>query len=82
MKVAEAVKKSYGPDYDESVAYLTALAENSLYLKAELKPLPWHEVEGNRPRVGGAVYRLHQAVVDALAPTLPLRAVFGGNRGQ
>ena len=73
-------RKSYGPEYRESVEYLIALARNDLYLTASLPNLPWHQRPGAEPGVGDPVNRLHPSVLSALAPAMPLRAVFGGNR--
>ncbi|CAK8999029.1 unnamed protein product [Durusdinium trenchii] len=50
------------------------------YVRAALQPLPWHSADSQAPGVGDPVYRLHPSVVASLAPSVPLRAAFGGAR--
>ncbi|CAK9020912.1 unnamed protein product [Durusdinium trenchii] len=49
-------------------------------VRAALQPLPWHSADSQAPGVGDPVYRLHPSVVASLAPSVPLRAAFGGAR--
>jgi hypothetical protein len=77
--LAHAVVFCYGEKYRKSADYLEQLSNNSIWRNAELKPLPWHSAP---PAQGNAHAPLvmHPAVLNSLAPAMPLRAVFGGNR--
>ena len=55
------------------------LAANRYWTESELAPLPWHEEAPDR-RIGLPVFNLHQSIVDALAPAMPLKAIFAGIR--
>ena len=75
-KLAEAVSFCYGHRFARSVDYLSSLARNDFWKNSELRPLPWHN-ESPQAR-GNLVPRfvMHQAMLNALAPSVPLRAVF------
>lgn len=79
-KLAEDVQFYYGHRYQRATDYLHALANNAFWQNAELEPLPFHSQGCEPVGVGAPRYILHQAVLNALAPTVPLRAVFGGDR--
>ena len=75
-KTANAVAYCYGHRYQRASQYLRDLASNAFWENAELTPLLWHSqieraVQPAQPR-----YVMHQSVLDALAPSVPLRAVF------
>lgn len=78
--LANTVGKTYGGGYEESVQYLRALARNEFYLNARLPNLVWHSLPGQQLGAMDPQYTLHPAVVAALAPGMPLRAMFGGAR--
>ena len=79
-KLSHDVKYFYGHKFQRAVDYLDALAANSLWRDSDLAPLPWHqEVALARPHAEPR-YLMHQAILNALAPAVPLRAVFA-NRG-
>lgn len=82
LEVARAVQTAYGGDYSKSVEYLRGLAANKFYNEAVLQPLPWLSQQEQTPGVGTPVYRLHPTVLAGLAPSVALRAVFGGARNQ
>ena len=72
----------YGHKYQRAVDYLQALANNSFWEEAELPRFPFHEQIAIPIPVGEPRYILHQTILNALAPSVPLRAVFGGDRRQ
>lgn len=78
--MAKAVKASYGQDYQEAVDYLTALAANHFYKAGILPELTWLKAVSAPPGVGAPAYRLHPSVIQSLAPSVALRAAFGGAR--
>ena len=78
--LARDVANLFGHKYDRAVRYLDDLAANKFWADAELKNFNWLS---SPPTFGGpleARFVMHPSVVNALAPALPLRAVFGGNR--
>lgn len=75
QKLADAVSFSYGRQYQKSIDYLVALAANRFWQEASLAPLPWHSAPANAAPPGPPLV-IHQSVLDALAPSVPLRAVF------
>ena len=77
QKLANAVDYSYGHKYQKAIDYLHSLMNNSEWNSAELAPLPWHAAPVNA--APGNPFVMHQAVLNALAPSLPLRAVFSRN---
>ena len=82
MTVARVVRNAYGADYSAAASYLQGLAENRFYHQAVLPPLGWLSTQAQAPGVGAPMYRLHPTVLQGLAPTVALRAVFGGARNQ
>lgn len=80
QKLATAVQYCYGYRYQRAVEYLEALSANSFWEDSTPGPLPWHESDAEAVQIGGPRYVMHDAVLNALAPAQPLRAVFGGNR--
>ena len=80
LEVCRAVEAAYGADYTPAIQYLRALAANRFYRDAVLPPLPWLSTPTPAPGVGAPMYDLHPTVVQSLAPSIPLRAMFGGRR--
>lgn len=80
QKLAEAVQFFYGHRYERCVSYLQSLANNVFWHDAELPDLPFHNQQPHPEGVGAPRYVLHQAALNALAPAIPLRAAFGGDR--
>eukprot|EP00435_Cladocopium_sp_Y103_P042234 s474_g11.t1 len=74
-KLANAVSFSYGHRYQKSIDYLESLAANRFWHSATLAPLPWHSTPAHAAPPGPQL-AIHQAVLNALAPSVPLRAVF------
>ncbi len=77
--LSQGVAFHYGQKYSRSVEYLEKLASNSFWSNACLMPLPClsqpvADLQDDQPLV------MHPAVLNALAPAMPLRAIFGGNR--
>ena len=79
-ELAQAVARCYGHKYDRAVKYLEELANNDFWRESELKALPWHSLPANNQGVLDARYVMHPAVLNSLAPAVPLRAIFGGDR--
>lgn len=79
-KLAQAVSFTYGHTYQRAVQYLEDLASNQYWNDADPAPLPWHSQAQLPLNPGEPRYVMHQAILDALAPSVPLRAVFGGGR--
>ena len=79
-KLAEAVHFYYGHQYDRSVVYLESLAANAFWTAAEFPDMPFHTQHAQPQGMGAPRYILHQAVLNALAPAIPLRAVFSRNQ--
>ena len=82
LAVAKAVRGSYGDSYQESVTYLEGLARNDFYRNASTNApvLRWHQIVAQAPGIADPVYQLHPSVIEALAPSVALRAAFGGRR--
>jgi len=75
MKLADAVVKSYGPEYQRASTYLRELAAHRLGRDVPLTPLPWHAAAF--PADGPAApYEPHPCVQAVLTPSVPLRAVW------
>lgn len=55
------------------------LANNRFWREGRIEPLPWHHEPG-QPLIGQPVFALHKTIVDSLAPSMPLKAVFSGVR--
>jgi hypothetical protein len=81
-KLADAVQFYYGHQYDRALAYLRRLAVNGFWTDSELQTLPFHTQLLQPQGMGAPRYVLHQTVLNALAPAIPLRAIFTGNRRQ
>ena len=81
-KLAAAVVQTYGHRYQRAADYLTQLANNELWRDAPLKPLPWHQRVLPGPALAAPRYIMHDSILAALAPAVPLRAVWQGNRNQ
>ena len=79
-KTAQAVMFTYGHKYQRAAQYLEDLASNTMWENSDMAPLPWHAQAQVAARLGEPRYVMHQAVLDALAPSVPLRAIFGGAR--
>lgn len=75
-KLKEAVLQTYGHRYQRACQYLEDLASNTYWEETDLTPLPWHTQDQAPLYPAQARYVMHQAVLDALAPAVPLRAVF------
>lgn len=77
--LADAVHYYYGHRYDRATQYLQQLANNERWEKSELPGLPFQQA--TQPEgMGAPQYIFHQAVLDALAPSVPLRALFSRER--
>lgn len=74
-ELARAVATCYGHKYDRAVKYLEELANNDFWRESELKALPWHSLPANNQGVLDARYVMHPAVLNSLAPVMPLRHV-------
>ena len=81
-KTAQAVLFTYGHKYQRAAQYLEDLASNTMWENSDVAPLPWHAQAQVPARPGEPRYVMHQAVLDALAPSVPLRAIFAGARHQ
>ena len=74
-KLAGAVGSYYGDAYKPAALYLRRLLSDFFYNNAQLENLPW--LQQDRARyVGEPVFSLHKCVLDTLAPSQPLRAVW------
>ena len=82
LEVCRAVEQAYGDSYARAVDYLKGLASNRFYSESALPPLPWLSRQSEAPCVGAPVYALHPTVLESLAPSIALRANFGGRRNQ
>ena len=78
-KTAQLVSFAYGSGHSRAVTYLDRLATNYFWENANMAPLPWHTSQPV-PHEFGERYQLHDAVINALAPSIPLRVVWGGDR--
>ena len=81
-KTAQAVLFTYSHKYQRAAQYLEDLASNTMWENSDVAPLPWHAQAQVPARPGEPRYVMHQAVLDALAPSVPLRAIFAGARHQ
>lgn len=79
-RLAVAVGQTYGHRYQRSVDYLSGLADNAFWANAELPELSWLAQDRHAPNPAQPRYIMHEAVLNALAPAVPLRAVWGGDR--
>ena len=81
-KLAAAVVFSYGHKYQRAADYLNKLANNGFWTEAVLPRLEWHEINRTAPALGEPRYVVHDAILNALAPAVPLRTVWQGDRRQ
>lgn len=80
--VAEVVELHYGSKYARAVNYLRRLAENRYWQEATLQSLPWHAARSEAAAWRGAVPNWPDPILKVLAPSIPLRAVFSGDRQE
>lgn len=80
MDLARDVAQCYGRKFERSVRYLEQLAANDFWTTAELGDLAWLSLPPNNQALHQARFVMHPAVLNALAPAMPLRAAFGGDR--
>lgn len=73
---------SYGHKYRRAAEYLEKLAGNEFWANAQFPRLPWHETVRPSPALGQPQYAMNDALLSALAPSVPLRVVWQGNRNQ
>ena len=81
-KLGLAVVQAYGHKYQRACDYLVQLANNELWRNAQLPRLEWLESNPVAPPVAEPRYILHDSVIAALAPAVPLRTIWQGNRRQ
>lgn len=74
-KLASTVEDYYGESYRPAAEYLRNLVRGYFHENTDLEDLPWLLVNGVRFQ-GEPVFNLHKSVLDALAPSQPLRAVW------
>lgn len=79
-KFARAVELCYGHKYRRAVEYLENLANNAFWRDSELTPLPWLQENPRSVDIQEPRFLLQPAVLNALAPAVPLRAIFSGDR--
>lgn len=75
QKLATAVEQYYGDSYKPAAQYLRHLVNGYFHNNSVLEDIPWLQVDGVRFR-GEPVFNLHKCVLDALAPSAPLRAIW------
>ncbi|CAE6950458.1 unnamed protein product [Symbiodinium sp. CCMP2592] len=76
QELAQKVLSHYNEPYRRAVDYLEKLARNQFWHEAVLRDMPWH-IRPPAPPVRAQAGRfLHEAVEAALAPALPLKAIF------
>ena len=74
-KLATTVEQYYGPSYTPASQYLQRLCEVYFHQTSEPCALPWLTVRDERI-VPEPVLNLHKCILDALAPSAPLRAAW------
>jgi hypothetical protein len=74
-KLATAVEQYYGDSYVPAAEYLRHLVQDHFFNSTPLTPIPWLGQNGARFQ-GQPAFQLHKCVLDALAPSAPLRAVW------
>ena len=77
-KLATEVERYYGESYKDAAQYLRRLVEGYFHRTGVLDDIPWLQADGVRFQ-GQPVFNLHKSVLDALAPSAPLRAVWARN---
>ncbi len=77
-KLAHALRRHYGAEYNGTADYLDGLADNTIAHAAQLHPLPWHREPGcgDPNAMAVAPYVPHECVQAALAPSVPLRVIW------
>lgn len=75
QKLANAVQSFYGDSYKPAALYLQRLLADFFYNSATLENLQWLQQDHAR-YAGEPVFSLHKCVLDTLAPSQPLRAVW------
>ena len=75
LKLASAVEQYYGDSYRPAAQYLRHLVDGYFFNNSDLVDIPWLRVDGVRFQ-GEPVFNLHKCVLDALAPSVPLRAIW------
>lgn len=78
-KLAEAVQFYYGHKYQRAIDYLQQIADNELWTNATPPDLPFHSGATQPEGMGAPQYVMHDAVLNAIAPAVPLRALFSRN---
>eukprot|EP00435_Cladocopium_sp_Y103_P006304 s5416_g2.t1 len=81
-KLARDVVQAYGPKYQKAADYLVQLADNQLWRDAPLEQLVWHERVLVAPPAAEPRYIMHDAIIAALAPAVPLKTVWQRTRQQ
>lgn len=81
-KLAAAVLYSYGHRYQRAADYLVGLANNQFWRDEQLSDFEWLANRPSPPSPGVPRYVMHDALINALAPSVPLRVVWQGNRWQ
>ena len=79
LDLAEKVRCHYGEPYRRAVDYLEKLARNEFWHEAELQEMPWHSLPPRPPARAYPGRFMHEAVEAALAPAVPLKAIFSRN---
>lgn len=79
-KLAHAVVHAYGHRYQRAADYLIDLANNQFWVDAEIPHLDLRNQDPHHPAAGEPRYIMHDSLINALAPAVPLRAVWQGNR--
>lgn len=82
QKLATTVEQFYGPSYRPAGEYLRKLIQDHFHASSNPEPLPWLRNPGPGRFAGEAVMDLHKCVLDAVAPSVPLRAVWQRQRQQ
>ena len=75
LKLATAVEQYYGESYVPAARYLRNLVKDHFFETTPLPDIPWVRDEAVRFQ-GQPVFNLHKCVLDALAPAVPLRAIW------
>ena len=76
LALAQKVQSHYNEPYRRAVEYLEKLARNQFWHDAELREMPWHSQAPAAPARAHVGRLLHEAVEAALAPAVPLKAIF------
>lgn len=79
LKLATAVQNFYGPSYAPAAQYLQRLADGFFHRTSIPCQLPWLTAADDRA-LPEPVMNLHKCILDALAPSAQLRAVWARRR--